>query len=97
MTEKITPFNPIEMLHSDSEIAELLAELLAEAYEDEDPAVFVSVLGHVVKHKGVANMAVAAGLNRESLYKAFNGKAQPKWSTVHKLLHALGVHLSVAA
>ena len=89
----MAPINPIEMLHSDAEIAELLAE----AYEDKDPAVFVAALGHVVKHKGVAQMAEATGLNRESLYKAFNGKTQPKWSTVHKLLHALGVHFSGAA
>lgn len=82
-------FSPIEMLHSDAEIAEWLTE----AYEDEDPAVFIAVLGKVVKQKGVSRMAEAAGLNRESLYKAFNGKSQPKWSTVHRLLHALDVRL----
>lgn len=93
MAEKITPFNSIKILYSDAEIAELLAE----AYEDKDPAVFVSVLGEVVKLKGVAQMAEATGLNRESLYKVINGTTQPKWSTVHKLLHALDVHLAVTA
>lgn len=92
MTVKTRSFSPVEMLHSDAEITEWLTE----AYEDEDPAVFVAALGEVVKQKGVTKMAKAAGLNRESLYKAFNGKAQPQWSTVHRLLHALDVHLMAA-
>ena len=89
MTMKTRAFNPIEMLHTDEEIAQWLTE----AYEDEDPAVFVAVLGKVVKYRGVADMARITGLNRESLYKAFNGKSQPNWRTVHKLLHALNVKL----
>ena len=91
MVTKTHPFNPIQMLHSDAEIAEFLTD----AYRENDPAIFITALGLVVKHKGVAKMAEKAGLNRESLYKAFSGKAQPQWSTVHKLLHALGVELSV--
>ena len=50
------------MLHFDAEIAELLAE----AYEDEDSAIFVAALGQVVKHIGVAKIAEETGLNRES-------------------------------
>ena len=62
-----------------------------------DPAVFIVALGYAIKHKGVAQVAEAAGLNRESLYKVINGKVQPKWDTIHRLMRALGVHLSVAA
>ena len=86
-------FNPTEMLQSDEEIAAFLAE----AYADDDPATFVTALGDVVKLKGVAKMAEETGLNRESLYKAFSGQAQPKWDTVHRLLKAIGVRLEVAA
>jgi len=90
---KTSLFNPVEYLQSDAEIASYLTE----AYEDENPAVFIVALGHVVRSKGVSNMAEKTGLNRESLYKAFSGKAQPKWDTVHKLLHALGIHMTAAA
>jgi probable addiction module antidote protein len=90
---KTQTFNPVEMLHSDTEIAEFLAE----AYEDEDPGFFIAALGQVVKHRGVAQLAEETGLNRESLYKAFNGQVQPKWDTVHRLLKALGVHLKMVA
>jgi len=89
---KTSPFNPVEYLQSDAEIASYLTE----AYEDDNPAVFIVALGHVVRSKGVSNMAEKTGLNRESLYKAFSGKAQPKWDTVHKLLHALEIHMTVA-
>ena len=93
MALKTTAFNPVEYLQSDEEIAEYLTD----AYQDDDPAVFVAALGNVVRSKGVARLAEETGLNRESLYKAFNGKAQPKWDTVHRLLHALGVHVTLAA
>ena len=90
---KTQAFNPVEMLHSDAEIAEFLAE----AYEAESPGFFIAALGQVVKHKGVAQLAEDTGLGRESLYKTFNGKVQPKWDTVHRLLKALGVRMTIAA
>lgn len=86
-------FNPVDFLESDQEIADFLTE----AYNDKDPAVFILALGHVVRNKGVSKMAEQTGLNRESLYKAFSGKAQPKWDTVHRLLHALDIQITVAA
>ncbi len=93
MSKKTTPFNPIEFLQSDDEIAEYLTE----AYRDDDPAVFIVALGHVARHVGLAQLAEDAGLNRESLYKTFNGKVQPKWDTVHRLLKAMKIDLAIAA
>jgi probable addiction module antidote protein len=93
MNIKTTPFNPITFLKSDDEISEYLTE----AYRDEDPAVFIVALGHVARHRGIAKLAEETGLNRESLYKTFNGKVQPKWDTVHRLLKAMKVELAIAA
>ena len=90
---KTKRFNPIEMLHSDQEIAEFLAE----AYNNDDPAEFVAALGFLVEHKGVAEISDATGLNRESLYKVVRGDVQPKWDTVHRLMRAGGVKLTVDA
>ena len=89
----LTEYNPFDRLLTEDE----LSQYLTDAYEDDDPAVFVVALGHAIKHKGVAQVAEDAGLNRESLYKVVNGKVQPKWDTIHRLMRALGVHLSVAA
>jgi len=83
----------MDFLKTDDEIATYLTE----AYRDDDPAVFIVALGHVVKQKGLAQLAEDTGLNRESLYKTFNGKVQPKWDTVHRLLKAMKVELAIAA
>lgn len=93
MTLKTTKFNPVDYLQSDEEVADYLTE----AYQDDDPAVFVAALGNIVRHRGGARLAKETGLNRESLYKAFSGKSQPKWDTLHRLLHALGVNVTLAA
>lgn len=93
MSNKTTPFNPMDFLKTDDEIAAYLTE----AYRDDDPAVFIVALGHVAKHKGIAQLAEDTGLNRESLYKTFNGRVQPKWDTVHRLLKAMKVELAIAA
>ena len=93
MSIKTTPFNPMDFLKTDDEIAAYLTE----AYRDDDSAVFIVALGHVVKLKGLAQLAEDTGLNRESLYKTFNGKVQPKWDTVHRLLKAMKVELAIAA
>ena len=92
MGEKLTPFNPVDLLQGEDEIAEFLSE----AYLDDDPNVFIIALGHVAKHRGISTLAKETGLNRESLYKTFSGKVQPKWDTVHRLLRALKVKLAVA-
>ena len=92
MGEKLTPLNPVDLLQGEDEIAEFLSE----AYLDDDPNVFIIALGHVAKHKGISTLAKETGLNRESLYKTFSGKVQPKWDTVHRLLRALKVRLAVA-
>jgi probable addiction module antidote protein len=39
----------------------------------------------------MAQVAADAGLGRESLYKALKPGAQPKFDTVNRLMHALGI------
>jgi len=90
---KVKPFNPAEYLQTEEEIAEYLNQ----AYDDEDPEVFVIALGHVILARGVAEVARRAGLNRESLYKLVSGETRPKWETVHALMRALGLKLRTAA
>ena len=42
-------------------------------------------------------IAERAGLKRESLYKAFAPGAKPRYDAVLKVLHSLGVRLTVSA
>ncbi|HCH02175.1 MAG TPA: putative addiction module antidote protein [Vibrio sp.] len=92
MNNKTSPFNPFDYMETQEEINDFLRECL----EDDDPAVFVSALGHLVKKHGMADVAEVTGFSRESLYKTFNGKTQPKWNTIYKVTHAIGLNLAVA-
>ena len=86
---KTKAFNAFDYLESDAEVHEFLHE----AMQDDDPSVFIVALGQLVKKRGLAQVAQAAGLGRESLYKTFSGKVQPRWNTVHKLLKTLDIDL----
>ena len=91
MPNKASPFNPFDYMKTQDEINTFLRECL----EDDDPNIFVSALGHLVKAHGVTDVAEVTGLSRESLYKTFNGKTQPKWDTIFKVSHAIGIQLAV--
>lgn len=86
-------FNAFDYMQDENEILEYLEE----CWEDEDSDLFITALGHLIKKRGVTRVAKQAGLNRESLYKVINGKSSPNWATVHKLMHALNLHLTVTA
>jgi len=92
MAEELTEFNPFELMETQTEINEFLME----CYQDDDPNTFVTALGQLVKHHGVSHVAKQAGLNRESMYKTFNGKTQPKWDTIVRILKSLQLNMSLA-
>ncbi len=73
---------------------ETIAEYLTAALEDPNPDVFLAVVRDVARARGMAQLAKDAGLGRESLYKALTPGAKPRYDTVLKLLHALGVKIS---
>jgi probable addiction module antidote protein len=79
-------------LKSDDDIAHYLEA----AFEDGDPSLVAAALGDVARAKGMAQIAEAAGLGRESLYKALSKKGNPEFGTVLKVMHALGLKLKVA-
>ena len=85
------PFDVTEYLDSDEAIAEYLTATL----EDDNPDVFLAALGDVAKARGMAQIAAAAGLGRESLYKALSEGAHPRHETINAVLHALGVKFAV--
>ncbi|WP_028298984.1 addiction module antidote protein [Oceanospirillum beijerinckii] len=93
MNNEAKPFNPFDYFETQEEINAYLVE----CFRDEDPSLFVNALGHLAKHHGMAEVAKATGLNRESLYKAFSGKVQPKWDTVARVMRALHVDMTVVA
>jgi probable addiction module antidote protein len=73
-----------------------IANYLEAVFEDGDPALIAHALGVVARAKGMSKIAHAAGLGRESLYKALSQEGNPQLATVLKVMHALGLKLKVA-
>jgi probable addiction module antidote protein len=87
---KIAPFDAADYLDDE----ETIAEYLTAALEDPDPDMFLVAVRTVARARGMTQLAKDAGLGRESLYKALSPGAKPRYDTVLKLVHALGVKLA---
>ena len=89
---KTIPWDSAEYLKTDEDIANYLEAV----FEDGDPALITHALGVIARTKGMAQIAQAAGLGRESLYKALSPEGNPEFATVLKVVRALGLKLKVA-
>ncbi len=74
---------------------EVIAAYVAAALEDPNPEALLAAVADVAKARGMTQLAKDTGLGRESLYKALAPGAKPRYDTVLKLLHGLGVKLTV--
>ena len=92
MTLKTSPYNPFDYLETQEEINEYLND----AFQDEDPRLFIIALGYLARKKGMTKIARKAGLNRENLYKALSENGRPQFATISKVTKALGCKLAVA-
>lgn len=78
---------------------ELAAEYLKAALEDaDDPGLLLIALRHVAEARGgLAKIAKAAGVERESLYRSLSGRGNPRLSTLVAVTKAMGLKLTVEA
>lgn len=75
---------------------EQLQYLRATLEDDWDsPEAFLLCLKTIAEARGFKKFAEEAGLSRESLYRTLSADGNPKIETVFKLVHALGMKLSV--
>jgi len=79
------------------ETTEDMAAYLETALEDGDPALISAVLGDIARAKGMAEISEKTGLGRTSLYKALSPEGHPEFSTILKVINALGLQLQAAA
>jgi len=82
-------FDAAEYLNNEASIAAFVSD----AMESGDPVILQNALNTAARARGMGQIADEAGLGRESLYKALRPGAKPQFSTVVKVLHALGVKL----
>ena len=89
---KFTPFDAADYLIDE----ETIAAYLTVALEDPNPDLFLIAVRDVARARGMTQLAKDTGLGRESLYKALTPGAKPRYDTVLKIMHALGVKLTAA-
>jgi len=82
-------FDITEHLEDDQAIAEYLTIVL----EENDPALLAAALGDVARARGMTEISKASGIAREARYKALRADAQPRFDTINRVCHALGVKL----
>jgi len=95
MALKTRTFDAAAYLEDDEAIVEYLEEAMKIAMEDSEPSFLTVALGTVARARGMSQIAKDAGLSRESLYKALGAEGNPEFGTVLKVLHALGLKLSI--
>ncbi|MEK7711388.1 MAG: addiction module antidote protein [Planctomycetota bacterium] len=83
----------IRELRDDPEFA---AEYLKAAMEEtDDPKVLLIALRQIAQARGVAKVAKAARIKRESLYRALSPNGNPRLTTLMAVTKALGLTLTV--
>lgn len=88
--EELPEFDLAEHLKTDADIATYLSVVL----EDDDSSELMHALGMVVWARGITDVARAAGLTREALYKALRPNSQPRFDTIARVCRALGLKLT---
>lgn len=86
---ELPEFDAANYLKTDQDIADYLTAIM----EDNDAGLLAAALGDVAKARGMAQIAEAAGVTREALYRALRADAQPRFDTISRVCTALGVKL----
>jgi len=71
------------------------AAYIAAVLEDGDVAEIRDAIGTVARARGMAEIAAAANLNPKSIYRALGSSGNPEFSTIFKVLSAVGYTLTI--
>ena len=85
-------YDAAEFLETDEDIVAYLNAAL----EDGDPALVSAALGDIARARGMTQLARDTGITRDGLYKALSPTGNPSFSTVQKVVNALGYRIGVA-
>ena len=87
----ISKFDIADYLDSNEMIAEYLNVVLEEGNDSE----VIVAIGNIAKAIGMTKIAEETGMSRPSLYKALSEGAKPQFSTIMKVLKALGGQIKI--
>lgn len=98
MKRKTSISHQDSMVHRIRKDPEFAVECLKAAlHETGDPRVLLIALRHVAQARSIPNVAKAAGVERESLYRALSANGNPRLSTLYAVAKAVGLRLTVEA
>lgn len=87
----LSDFDSADYLQSPEDLAAYLNAIL----EENDGGLLAHALGVVARAKGMSKVSLAAGIEREALYKALRADAMPRFSTIQQVAGAMGLRLRV--
>jgi probable addiction module antidote protein len=90
LNDRLTNFDPPELLDSD----EAIAVFMADAFESGDAGYIAQALGVVARAKGMSDIARETGLSREQLYRSFSARGNPTLKTTLAVMKALHIDLT---
>jgi len=73
-----------------------MIEYLEAALEDGDPALVAQALSTIAQARGIETIAHDTGLSKKALKEVFSPEGKPEFSSVLKVVHALGIRLHAA-
>ena len=74
---------------------EMIAEYLNSVLEGGNDAEIITAIGHIAKAIGMTKIAEKTGMSRPSLYKALSDGSKPQFSTIMKVLKAVGGQMQI--
>lgn len=74
---------------------EMIAEYLNIVLEEGDNQDIINAIGHIAKAIGMTKIANETGISRPSLYKTLSDGAKPQFSTIMKVLRAVGGQIKI--
>ena len=91
MAEKFTRWDATDYLETEADMALYLDAMIEES--NGDARMIAVALGDIARAKGMTQLARDTGVTREGLYKALSADGNPEFSTVMKVITALGIKL----
>jgi probable addiction module antidote protein len=91
--DHLPEFDPARYLDNEESVAVYLTGIL----EANDAALLASALGDIARARGMTEIAKAAGITREALYRALRPDSAPRFDTISRVCAALGVRLVAQA
>jgi probable addiction module antidote protein len=87
----LTLYDSASYLKTEEDIAAYFDACMEEA--GDDAAFIAHALGVIARARGMSQLARDTGISREGLYKALSAEGNPTFSTILKVVHALGLRL----